>query len=94
MSSDEYSLDLPKCNCGRPGRYSVSASPDFSEMSCNKYAQCPTYQDLERNAGELFADMMKLMGAFEDLKNFKEGTKFSDLAITTHDSLREKYNLK
>jgi hypothetical protein len=94
MSSDEYSLDLPKCNCGRPGRYSVSGSPDFSEMSCNKYAQCPPYSELEKNAGELFKDFMGLMSAFEDLRNFKEGTRFSNLAIAKFDVLREKYNIK
>ncbi|CAH9017170.1 conserved hypothetical protein [Vibrio phage 150E35-1] len=37
-----------KCNCGKPGRYSLLPRDGSSslELSCNKYARCLTYEEL------------------------------------------------
>lgn len=35
------------CNCGRPTRYTHGKDEDGNFLSsCNKYAMCPTYEDL------------------------------------------------
>tara|TARA_R110000868_G_scaffold48122_3_gene156809 strand:- start:502 stop:786 length:285 start_codon:yes stop_codon:yes gene_type:complete len=91
MFSSEYCLDIPKCNCGREGKYSVGDPKYSNEMSCNKYAQCPPYEELEKNAGELYKDLLALVTAFEDQKNYKEGTKHSDASIAAFESLKKKY---
>jgi hypothetical protein len=89
MTSSEY---RSKCNCGREGKFSVSTE-DLSQMSCNKYAQCPTYEELEKNSGELFKDLMRLLDAFCDQSNYKEGSEYSNRSLVIFEDLKKKYLL-
>jgi hypothetical protein len=78
-----------KCNCGRRGRYLMNG--DMGELSCNKYAMCPTYETLEQNAGELMKDMLALQEAFRDQMNFKEGSEYSVKSVAVYEAIQQKY---
>ena len=77
-----------KCNCGRRGRYMDAKT---HQMSCNKYAMCPTYEVLEKNSGELLKDMLVILAAFNVQLNYKTHTKQSSDAIGVYETLYDKY---
>lgn len=77
-----------KCNCGRPVRYMT----DKGEKSCNKYARCPTYQDLEQSNAEIAEDFGKILKAANDLSMFREGTSHYMEAVNTITRLKRKWN--
>ena len=60
-----------KCNCGREGRYMMLGS---EVMSCNKYALCKSYDELESELKQLKKDFATLLEAADDLRFFREGT--------------------
>lgn len=90
-NAGDYMKDLDqKCNCGRAVRY---ISPD-GVGSCNKYVRCPTYEDLEKNAGELFNDLMHSISAAHDLNCFREGTSRYKEAEAVVNAMVQKYQLE
>ena len=60
-----------KCNCGREGRYMMLGS---EIMSCNKYALCKPYDELESELKQLQKDFNKLLEAAGDLRFFRGDT--------------------
>jgi len=62
-----------KCNCGREGRYMMLGS---EVMSCNKYALCKPYDQLEGELEQLKKEFDKLLEAANDLRVFREGTGY------------------
>lgn len=59
-----------KCNCGRPARYFMVDG----ESSCNKYAVCPTYDELESELKKVKQEFMELLDVANDVISFREGT--------------------
>lgn len=61
-----------KCNCGRPARYFMVDG----QSSCNKYAVCPSYDELESELKKVKQNFMELLDAAESLQFFREGTDY------------------
>lgn len=60
------------CGCGRPARYMSLNGDD----SCNKYGRCPTYEELEKNTGQLYGEHLQLINA---IKAFDKDRKSSSM---------------
>ena len=96
MSSDddvEYRLEIPRCPCGREGRY-FHESDGKRVISCNKYAVCPTYEELDKNAGELFKDLLTALRAADDLMIYKDSSKYYKDAERIIEEIKKRQQVK
>lgn len=58
--------DLETCGCGRPARYIIGKG---DRTSCNKYARCPTYEQLKKSFEDLTALFQKVRPLFDTIGN-------------------------
>ena len=56
-----------KCNCGLPVRYSTFGPDGVIGESCNKYAQCPTYDVLLADRDSYYTEMKRYKAALDKI---------------------------
>ena len=59
-----------KCNCGLPVRYTTFGPDGEMTGSCNKHAQCLTYDALLLNRDELFTEKNRYKAALEKITHY------------------------
>lgn len=82
------------CNCGRKSRYMHNLPEGKQEMSCNKYTICPTYTELEKNAGELYKDLLEVLKAADDLMSYRGSSNYYKSAVENIARIRKKQLVK